>query len=100
MADENGRLCFAGVWEASSGLQFNRSCFRHMIKDGNIYQKRLPDGEWYIFRHDPPKEGDQKLIAGDEIEKKKAAAKAGQCGTYMYWDKKAKACIDARDRGI
>jgi hypothetical protein len=29
---------------------------------------------------------------------KKAAAKAGRCGTYMYWDRKAKRCADARDR--
>jgi hypothetical protein len=29
---------------------------------------------------------------------KKAAAKAGRCGTYMYWDRKAKACTDARDK--
>jgi hypothetical protein len=29
---------------------------------------------------------------------KKAAAKPGRCGTYMYWDRKAKRCADARDR--
>ena len=29
---------------------------------------------------------------------KKAAAKAGRCGTYMYWDRKAKGCVDARNK--
>ena len=27
----------------------------------------------------------------------KAVVRHGQCGTYMYWDKKAKKCADARD---
>jgi hypothetical protein len=29
---------------------------------------------------------------------KKAAVKSGRCGTYMYWDRKAKRCADARDK--
>jgi hypothetical protein len=29
---------------------------------------------------------------------KKAAAKAGKCGTYMYWDRKTRKCADARDK--
>jgi len=72
IAQENGRLCFSGIWKARSGQQFNRTCFLHKTKDGNIYQKRLPNGEWYVFRHDPQKEGDQKLVAGDETENRAA----------------------------
>ena len=72
IAYENGRLCFSGVWKARSGQQYNRTCFLHKIKDGNIYQRRLPNGEWYIFRHDPQKEGDQKLAPGDETENRAA----------------------------
>jgi hypothetical protein len=29
---------------------------------------------------------------------KKAAAKAGKCGTYLYWDRKTRKCADARDK--
>ena len=63
---DDGRLCFEGVWTAKSGRKFARTCFAHKIKDGHIYQRRLPRGEWYVFRHDPEKEGDQKLVAGDQ----------------------------------
>jgi hypothetical protein len=29
---------------------------------------------------------------------KKARSKAGKCGTYMYYSKKAKKCMDARNK--
>jgi UDPglucose 6-dehydrogenase len=64
-ASDDGRLCFAGVWTAKAWRRFARTCFAHKIKDGQIYQRRLPKGEWYVFRHEPQQEGDQKLVAGD-----------------------------------
>ena len=65
-AIDDGRLCFAGVWTAKAWRRFARTCFGHKIKDGKIFQRRLPKGEWYVFRHDPEQEGDQKLVAGDQ----------------------------------
>jgi UDPglucose 6-dehydrogenase len=65
---DDGRLCFSGVWRAKSWRRFVRTCFAHKIKDGQIYQRRIPKGEWYIFRHEPPQEGDQKLVAGDQTK--------------------------------
>jgi hypothetical protein len=29
---------------------------------------------------------------------KRARSKAGKCGTYMYWSKKSKKCLDARNK--
>ena len=29
---------------------------------------------------------------------KKARSKAGHCGTYMYWSKKTRKCMDARNK--
>jgi hypothetical protein len=43
------------------------------------------------------KKADKKKAKPD-APAKKAAAKAGRCGTYMYWDRKAKRCADARDK--
>jgi UDPglucose 6-dehydrogenase len=63
---DDGRLCFSGVWTTKAWRRFARTCFAHKIKDGQIYQRRLPKGEWYIFRHDPEQEGDQKLVTGDQ----------------------------------
>jgi hypothetical protein len=63
---DDGRLCFAGQWTAKAWRRFVRTCFAHKMKDGQIYQRRLPRGEWFVFRHDPEQEGDQKLVAGDQ----------------------------------
>jgi hypothetical protein len=63
---DNGRLCFSGVWTTKAWRRFARTCFAHKIKDGHIYQRRLPKGEWYIFRRDPEQEGDQRLVTGDQ----------------------------------
>jgi hypothetical protein len=63
---DGGRLCFAGVWTGRSGRSFAKICFLHKIRDGLIYQRRMPKGEWYVFKHDPEEEGDQKLVPGDQ----------------------------------
>jgi UDPglucose 6-dehydrogenase len=63
---DDGRLCFSGVWTAKSWRRSTRTCFGHKIKDSHIYQRRLPKGEWYLFRHDPEQEGDQKLVPGNQ----------------------------------
>ena len=63
---DGGRLCFAGVWTGRLGRKFARTCFLHKVKDGLVYQQRVPKGEWYVFKHNPEQEGDQKLIAGDQ----------------------------------
>jgi hypothetical protein len=65
-ASGDGRLCFSGVWTAKTWRRFARTCFAHKVKEGRVYQRRLPKGEWYIFRNDPLQEGDQKLVAGDQ----------------------------------
>jgi hypothetical protein len=65
VASDGGKLCFAGTWKAKSGRRFERICLLHKTKDGQVYQRRLPEGEWYVFRHDPEKAGDQKLVTGD-----------------------------------
>lgn len=69
VASGEGRLCFSGVWKASSGRKFDRICFLHKIRDGHIYQKRLPKGEWYVFKHAEGKDGDQRLVPGDQTAK-------------------------------
>jgi len=63
---DGGRLCFAGVWTGRQGRKFARTCFLHKVKDGQVYQQRVPKGEWYVFRHNPGQEGDQKLVTGDQ----------------------------------
>ncbi len=35
---------------------------------------------------------------GKKRRGKRAKSKAGKCGTYMYWSKKTKKCLDARNK--
>jgi hypothetical protein len=35
---------------------------------------------------------------GKKKRGKRARSKAGHCGTYMYWSKKSRKCMDARNK--
>ena len=35
---------------------------------------------------------------GKKKRGKRARSKAGSCGTYMYWSKKTRKCLDARNK--
>lgn len=45
-----GKLCFRATWRAQSGSSRNLTCFSHRKLGGVVFQKREPDGEWYVFR--------------------------------------------------
>lgn len=64
---DDGELCLIANWQTKDGEFAKRSCFEHMIADETIYQKRVPDGDWYIFKHAEPQPTDEfnKLIPGD-----------------------------------
>jgi len=49
------------------------------------------------------KAGKKKMVKKAKSKKKRSgkkakSSKAGKCGTYMYWSKKAKKCMDARNK--
>lgn len=61
-----GMICFAGSWlQRSKRSPHSTTCFEHKILSGQILQKRMPEGEWYVFRHDPAQSDDQKLEEGN-----------------------------------
>jgi len=39
------------TWTNPDGAQDNRTCFVHLRDRGTIYQRREPDGRWYIFKN-------------------------------------------------
>ena len=75
---EAGKLCFKATWTAQSGSAPAVTCFSHRVKGGNVYQKREPDGEWYLFKHAALKQGDEyaKLRKGDYVGKRFGMVKA------------------------
>lgn len=74
---ETGLLCFNATWHSKQGSFPAKSCFSHRVGHGTIYQKREPDGEWYVFRHTEARENDEasKLISADLVSQKRDSIK-------------------------
>ena len=70
--DDNGKLCIRAWWHAADGVGGAATCFGHIRIGNTIYQRRFPNGHWYVFRHAPERSGDEarKLIAADPVSDK------------------------------
>ena len=64
-----GKLCFKATWIGKGGNAPALTCFSHRKNGANVYQKREPDGEWYLFKHTPVKRADEyaKVRRGDFV---------------------------------
>lgn len=68
-ATGKGNMCMNATWTSRQGAAPATTCFAHR-KDGNtIYQRKLPDGDWYKFQSSPPRRSDEirKLKTGDYV---------------------------------
>ncbi len=54
-----GRLCFRALWRTKKGNGKSRTCFAHRTRNGAIYQKKQPNGDWYLFKSKVVAEGDE-----------------------------------------
>ncbi|MHC1551591.1 DUF995 domain-containing protein [Phyllobacterium sp. K27] len=74
---ETGLMCLNATWHSEPGAFPAKTCFSHRIDNGTIYQKREPDGEWYIFRHPKSREDDEarKLISTDLVSQQRDSIK-------------------------
>jgi hypothetical protein len=70
-AANGGRVCFRATWHSIQGREPAETCFEHRSDNKVIYQRKLPNGAWYVFSHSPPQTGDevQKLQRGDFVSK-------------------------------
>ncbi|MDX3975774.1 MAG: DUF995 domain-containing protein [Shinella sp.] len=75
---ETGLMCLKATWYTEKGSFPAKTCFSHRIASGTIYQKREPDGGWYVFRHAMRQKEDEasKLIAGDLVSHQRDTIKA------------------------
>ncbi|SFU20379.1 DUF995 domain-containing protein [Mesorhizobium sp. YR577] len=65
-----GKLCFDAKWYAKDGASSALTCFSHREKNGVVFQKREPDGDWYVFKHARAQAGDEyrKLRLGNYVD--------------------------------
>ncbi|WP_157808401.1 DUF995 domain-containing protein [Brucella intermedia] len=73
-----GQMCLKATWHSANGAAPGSVCFSHRVHDGTVYQKREPDGGWYVFRHSKPQEGDEasKLMTSDLVSERLEGMKA------------------------
>lgn len=74
---ETGLLCLDATWHSKQGAFPAKTCFSHRIGNGTIYQKREPDGEWYVFRHAEARKDDEahKLVSTDLVSQQRESIK-------------------------
>lgn len=67
-----GKICFRAVWVYEGGAARATNCFLHRIDGRAIYQRREPDGEWYVFDNFATSRGDEraKLVPGDRASRR------------------------------
>ncbi|MEZ0167523.1 DUF995 domain-containing protein [Microvirga sp. TS319] len=68
-ANDRGRLCFRGSWRSQTGKTHSESCFTHYAWGDVIYQRKEPNGSWYVFKHSPTAESDEfnMIVPGNRI---------------------------------
>ncbi|WP_051231260.1 DUF995 domain-containing protein [Kaistia adipata] len=69
LVTDGGRMCIKADWHSGQEVFPARTCFVHRIDGGTIYQKKEPDGQWYVFRHAQIRDDDEanKLVSADLV---------------------------------
>ena len=72
--DANGTLCMRATWKSAAGNGKADTCFDHG-RIGKVLYQRKQGGPWYVFRHNPPRPGDEflKLVRKDDVTPQIAA---------------------------
>lgn len=75
-----GKLCFRAKWHGAGGDANALACFEHRQAGRVLYQRKSPDGVWYVFRSSHRNMADEflKLKSGDYVTKKENRIKAMQ----------------------
>ena len=72
VVDDLGQLCMRATWTNAEGAARASTCFGHRKIGNTIYQRRQPNGNWYVFRHSSVHQDDEfrKLVAADTVSDK------------------------------
>ncbi|MBB3388498.1 hypothetical protein FHT82_001221 [Rhizobium sp. BK275] len=72
VVDDLGQMCMRATWTNNEGAARASTCFGHRKIGNTIYQRRQPNGDWYVFRHASAKADDEfrKLVPADTVSLK------------------------------
>ncbi|WP_246672132.1 MULTISPECIES: DUF995 domain-containing protein [unclassified Mesorhizobium] len=68
LVTETGKMCMELAWRSKTyTTKPRRTCYSHRVENGNIEQRKDPDGVWYDFKHakDDPADEHRKFEAGN-----------------------------------
>lgn len=54
LVTEAGKMCMKADWKTRAGSTPAQTCFSHRRLLGTTYQRKDPDGAWYVFQATPP----------------------------------------------
>lgn len=76
-ASDSGKLCFSAIWTNAKYASPARTCFAHAMYNGRIFQRKVPKGDWYLFSHAVPRDGDAilSLVTDDLVTERYLALK-------------------------
>jgi hypothetical protein len=68
LVTDTGKMCMELAWRSKTyKTKPRRTCYSHRVENGNIEQRKDPDGAWYGFKHakDDPADEHRKFEAGN-----------------------------------
>lgn len=70
----DGQVCFKANWHSRQSVVPVLTCFAHKRVDSTIYQRRLPKGDWYVFKS--PRQGEAQEYSNFKLGDDATAAAA------------------------
>lgn len=69
LVTDSGKLCIKAIWKTGDQAEPSLTCFEHMKDGGDIYQRNLVGGDWYVFKHSTVEDEDEynRLVRGNQI---------------------------------
>lgn len=67
---DRGRVCVRAVWHSLKWKGKVLECLEHRSDGKQVFQRKLPKGDWYVFQNIPLRSGDPatQLVPGDRTE--------------------------------
>ncbi len=65
----DGRVCTRAVWHSTTWVGKVQECLQHKTDGRRIFQRKMPKGDWYVFKNTPMKSGDVygQFVVGDRV---------------------------------
>jgi cell division septation protein DedD len=78
-ATDTGEMCYQAMWYVQNKGTEEKACFSHAKLGDTIYQKKVPDGEWYVFKRDAAtlSESISRFVAGNQVSSEVAILSGG-----------------------